>query len=286
MNEPINTSVGNLNILEQQWKKLAGRDLQLWSIGLLVMMVLAIGVLSQIAPAWLQGQTKVKLDLQYVPALTLGLIALVLLLNFYLIGQRRTLDLVRYDLIREMALNHALQQAATVDAETQLFTRAALSNLMTTEISRANRFGTELSLLFLQCDNFDSLRRQKTPFTADQMLGETANLLRRTFRGSDIIVRFSKAQFLVLLPQTSLAQSAGALARVGEALDAWNIGSKFDFELSLQYGASSVQRGEPSDAAIQRAQRNLRSLGGAGTQEISCLETPEQGTVTLVKAQI
>ncbi len=282
MNESLSTPVTNLNVLEQQWKKLSGRDIQLWSIGLLVMMVMAIGALSQVAPAWFQGQTRLRMDLQYVPALTLGLIALVLLLNFYLIGQRRALDLVRYDLIREMALNHALQQVATIDAETQLFSRAALSNLMTTEISRANRFGTELSLLFLQCHNFDSLRRQKTPFTADQMLVEAANLLRRTFRGSDIIVRFSKTEFLVLLPQTSLAQSARAMARVGEALDAWNMGSKFDFELSLQYGASLVQCGEPSDAAIQRAQRNLHILGG-GTQVISGEEIPAPVAATLVE---
>jgi diguanylate cyclase (GGDEF)-like protein len=284
VNESLSTPVTNLNVLEQQWKKLSGRDIQLWSIGLLVMMVMAIGALSQVAPAWFQGQTRLKMDLQYVPALALGLIALVLLLNFYLIGQRRALDLVRYDLIREMALNHALQQVATIDAETQLFARAALSNLMTTEISRANRFGTELSLLFLQCDNFDSLRRQKTPFTADQMLVEAANLLRRTFRGSDIIVRFSKTEFLVLLPQTSLAQSARAMARVGEALDAWNMGSKFDFELSLQYGASLVQCGEPSDAAIQRAQRNLHSLGG-GTQVISGEEIPAPVAATLVEVE-
>jgi hypothetical protein len=74
------------------------------------------------------------------------------------------------------------------------------------------------------------------------------------------------------------------MARVGEALDAWNMGSKFDFELSLQYGASLVQCGEPSDAAIQRAQRNLHILGG-GTQVISGEEIPAPVAATLVEVE-
>ena len=115
--------------MEKRWKKLAGRDLQLWSIGFLVMLVMCRRC-GRLPPGICRGANHLKLEYRYLPPLCLGLVSLVLLLNFYLIGQRRSLDLVRYDLIREMALNQSLQQVAMIDPETQFFSRAAISKVL------------------------------------------------------------------------------------------------------------------------------------------------------------
>lgn len=252
--------------IEKQWKKLAGRDLQLWSIGFLVMLVMLSGVLSQFAPALIQGQAIVKLDYRYLPALCLGLVALVLLLNFYLIGQRRALDLVRYDLIREMATNQSLQQVAMVDPETQFFSRAAISKLLASEISRCNRFGSDLTFAIFEPDNFQKVRLKESPFTADRMIVELADVLRKTFRGSDTLFRYSKSEFLLVMPKTSKIEAVPALMRLIDNLDHWNMNSDSSFELSLDYGIASYQSGEPIDVALRAAEHSKRSLLSAKTQ--------------------
>src|SRR5262245_3549189 len=80
-------------------KALSGRDLQLWSIGFMVMMVLASAVASIILP---NTATTFYLQPRYLPQLALGLIALVLLLNFYLIEKRRALDRERQQMVAQL----------------------------------------------------------------------------------------------------------------------------------------------------------------------------------------
>jgi diguanylate cyclase (GGDEF)-like protein len=246
--------------MEKQWKKLAGRDLQLWSIGFLVMLVMLSGVLSQFAPVFVEGQTIFRLEYRYLPPLCLGLVSLVLLLNFYLIGQRRSLDLVRYDLIREMALNQSLQQVAMIDPETQFFSRAAISKVLAVEISSCNRYGTALTFAIFAPGNFQKVRLKESPFTADRMMVELAEILRKTFRGSDTLFRYSKSEFLLVMPKTSKADAAPALIRLVENLDHWNLTSDSNFELSLDFGMESYKAGEPMDIALQAAEHNKKSL--------------------------
>jgi len=246
--------------LEKQWKKLAGRDLQLWSIGFLVMLVMLSGVLSQFAPTFVEGQAIVKLDYKYLPPLCLGLVALVLLLNFYLIGQRRSLDLVRYDLIREMATNQSLQQVAMIDPETQFFSRAAISKVLASEISSCNRFGSNLTFVIFEPDNFQKVRLKQSPFTADRMIVELAEILRKTFRGSDTLFRYSKSEFLLVMPKTSQAEAVPALMRLIENLDHWNLNADSCFELSLDFGIAAYKSGEPVDVGLQAAEHGKKSL--------------------------
>jgi diguanylate cyclase (GGDEF)-like protein len=256
-NPDVRTS---LSETEKQWKKLAGRDLQLWSIGFLVMLVMLIGVLSQFAPAFVEGQAIFKLEYRYLPALCLGLVALVLLLNFYLVGQRRTLNLVRYDLIREMAASQSLQQVAMIDPETQFFSRAAISKILAAEISSSNRFGSDLTFVIFQPDNFQQIRLKESPFTADRMIVELADVLRKTFRGSDTLFRYSKSEFLLVMPKTSKTEAVPALVRLIDNLDHWNLNSDSCFELSVDCGLSSYKSGEPIDVPLRAAEHNKQSL--------------------------
>jgi len=256
-NPDVRTS---LSKTEKQWKKLAGRDLQLWSIGFLVMLVMLIGVLSQFAPAFVEGQAIFRLEYRYLPALCLGLVALVLLLNFYLVGQRRTLNLVRYDLIREMAASQSLQQVAMIDPETQFFSRAAISKILAAEISSSNRFGSDLTFVIFQPDNFQQIRLKESPFTADRMIVELADVLRKTFRGSDTLFRYSKSEFLLVMPKTSKTEAVPALVRLIDNLDHWNLNSDSCFELSVDCGVSSYKSGEPIDVPLRVAEHNKQSL--------------------------
>ncbi|HEX6879291.1 MAG TPA: GGDEF domain-containing protein, partial [Terriglobales bacterium] len=253
--------------VEEQWKKLAGRDLQLWSIGFLVMLVMLSGVLSQFAPAIFHGQAIVKFDYRYLPTLSLGLIALVLLLNFYLIGQRRALDVLRYDLIHELAANKSLQHVSMIDPETQLFARAAVSKLLVSEISRANRYGTEITFVMLESRNFEKLRLKGNPLTADRMIVELSAILRQTFRGSDTLFRYSKAEFLVVMPKTSPTEAVPALKRLIENLDHWNLNCDESYELALDYGMSSFNARQPLDLALQEASSNKCNLLSVRSQQ-------------------
>ena len=53
--------------IQRQIQDISGRDLQLWSIGLLVMLVLTAGVLALVFPNLVWAQHMVRLDMAYLP---------------------------------------------------------------------------------------------------------------------------------------------------------------------------------------------------------------------------
>jgi len=95
--------------IQREIQQLSGRDLQLWSIGILVMLVLAAGMLALIFPNIVWAQRVIHIESAYLPQLFFGLISLVLLFNIYLIGQKISLNNTRRALISELVLNERLE---------------------------------------------------------------------------------------------------------------------------------------------------------------------------------
>jgi GGDEF domain-containing protein len=92
------------------------------------------------------------------------------------------------------------------------------------------------------------------------MMIELAEILRKTFRGSDTLFRYSKSEFLLVMPKTSKTDAVPALVRLVENLDHWNVDGDSNFELSLDFGMASYRAGELMDVALQAAEHNKESL--------------------------
>src|SRR5205809_557741 len=124
--------------IQQQIQELSGRDLQLWSIGILIMLVLTAGLLALVLPNLVWAQRVIRVEQAYLPQLFFGLISLVLLFNIYLLTQKRTLNSTRHALIRELVLNERLESLSLIDPLTQLLNRRAVNELMQREVEQWN----------------------------------------------------------------------------------------------------------------------------------------------------
>jgi hypothetical protein len=96
------------------------RDLQLWSIGFVVLLVMAGGFVALVTPQvlWHIGAAVVR-D-QNIAQLIVGLMTLLILLNVYLFQQRLVLLRTRRELIVQL---QAAEQRARTDAVTGVFNR-------------------------------------------------------------------------------------------------------------------------------------------------------------------
>jgi branched-subunit amino acid transport protein AzlD len=103
-----------------QIRQLSGRDLQLWSIGILVILTLTAGLLAFITPNLMRAQRVVRIAHAYLPQLVYGLISLIVLFNIYLLSQKNTLNATRHALIRELVLTERLQSLSLMNPLTQL----------------------------------------------------------------------------------------------------------------------------------------------------------------------
>jgi diguanylate cyclase (GGDEF)-like protein len=236
-------------------KALSGRDLQLWSLGLMVMMVLASALFSFVLP---NTAANLKLEARYLPQLALGLIALVLLLNLYLIEQRREIDRTRQTLVAQVATQETTARLEIIDPVAHVFNRRYMDELLARELRDANRAGQPITLLLARHTRFDLLLARFGRSVAEQFVADVARLLQRNFRGSDGIVRYSDSEFLVVMPATDEQKALFAFHRLQQMVDAWNIESNSGCEMVLRLAYREYQCGMDAWSLVAAMERELQ----------------------------
>jgi len=97
-----------------------------------------------------------------------------------------------------------LNYLATRDALTGLFNRREMEIMLGRELSRAVRYRTPLSLLFIDCDDFKMVNDSHGHSCGDALLQYLANQILRIIRKDDSAFRPGGDEFVIILPnQTS-----------------------------------------------------------------------------------
>ena len=245
--------------IQRQLKQLGGRDLQLWSIGVLIIVVLVAGFAAVVAPnvAWRGLPGTGLVEYRYLPQLFFGLISLILLFNIYVVIQKRTLNSTRATLIRELVFSERLESFTLIDPLTQLLNRRSLDQIVPREIARANRSGSHLTFVLVEVAGFKGLNDRLGNIAGDQLLVEVARLLKGTFRGSDAIIRYSGDRFLTIMADTSEKRAASAMRRLSDIVDRWNLNTKSGWEMVLNYGIAQYAIGASAAELLMAAEQKL-----------------------------
>lgn len=243
--------------IQRQIQYLSGRDLQLWSIGILVILVLAAGLLALIFPNVLWAQRVVHIDSAYLPQLFFGLISLVLLFNIYLIGQKIALNHTRRALISELVLNERLESLSLIDPLTQLLNRRAMNELIPREVARANRVGSHLTFMSMDLNSFREINSKYGAMEGNFVLIEFGKLLKSTFRGGDLIFRQGGDEFLVVMPDTHEEEADAPIQRLTRAAEQWNLNNGKRYLLSFTWGMAPYVTGSDFADALRTVDRKM-----------------------------
>ncbi len=246
--------------IQRQLKQLGGRDLQLWSIGVLIIIIVVAGFAAVVAPnlAWRGLPGTGVVEYRYLPQLFFGLISLILLFNIYVVMQKRSLNTTRAALIRELVFSERLESFTLIDALTQLLNRRSLDQIVPREIARANRSGSHLTFVLVEVAGFKGLNDRLGNIAGDQLLVEVARLLKGTFRGSDALIRYSGDRFLIIMADTNEKRAASAMRRLMNTVDRWNLNSQTGWEMVLNYGLAQYAIGASAAELLLAAEQKLR----------------------------
>ena len=243
--------------IQREIQQLSGRDLQLWSIGVLVMLVLAAGMLALIFPNLLWAQRVIHIESAYLPQLFFGLISLILLFNIYLLGQKISLNNTRRTLISELVLNERLESLSLVDPLTELLNRRALNEMIPREVARANRLGSQLTFMTFDLAGFRDINSKFGSLEGNLLLRDFGKMLKATFRGGDIIFRQGGDEFLVLMPDTGEEETQPPLRRLLRSVEQWNASRGKKFELAFAWAVAPYVTGSDVADVLRTVDRKL-----------------------------
>ena len=243
--------------IQQRIQRLSERDLQLWSIGLLITLVLAAGMLAIVFPNVAWAQPIVRLEPTYMPQLFYGLISLVVLSNIYFFTQKLALNSTSRKLIDELIFNERLESLSLIDPLTHLLNRRALDEIIPKEVARANRTGSPLTFMNIDLNNFRRINSDLGTAEGDLLLREFASMMTATFRGGDMVLRQGGDEFLVVMPDTREEDTLPPLHRLLRAVERWNAGSGKSYELSFSWGIAGYVVGTDVDDLLRTIDRKL-----------------------------
>ncbi|PTT45829.1 MULTISPECIES: sensor domain-containing diguanylate cyclase [unclassified Aeromonas] len=177
----------------------------------------------------------------------------------------RTAELVR--------LNEALQQKAEENrqlAETDALTGAAsryrLERVIKLECERSRRFKHAFSVIAMDVDDFKQINDNHGHSAGDQTLVKIVALVRTHIREIDLIARWGGDEFMVVLPNTGLADGRLVADKLRELIVRSRVCEQLD--ITLSFGLAEYQPDEPMSQLMVRVDRALYQAKLAGKNQI------------------
>jgi len=169
--------------------------------------------------------------------------------------------------------NARLQELATTDTLTGLRTRHFLNEWLEAEVVRCERFGYDMGCVMLDLDDFKEINDSYGHAVGDAVLAGVARVLLGSLRAFDVAVRYGGEEYLVLLPQTGLEQTAEVAERIREAVEGQRYGAgEVRVGVTLSVGVANLQRVSLGPARgrllVERADRALYQAKRMGKNRV------------------
>jgi diguanylate cyclase (GGDEF)-like protein len=177
---------------------------------------------------------------------------------------------------RELAqTNFKLQQreaqilaTSLTDPLTGIGNRRRLEQALEQEFARAERSGRTLSAFMADLDHFKSVNDSYGHEIGDKVLAAFGQLLRRRIRAGDTAARFGGEEFVVLMPETDLANAVLIAERVREALAGCLI-APLPGPVTASFGVAELAAGEPARSLLSRADKALYEAKHTGRNRVA-----------------
>ncbi|MDA3937547.1 MAG: diguanylate cyclase, partial [Actinomycetota bacterium] len=164
-----------------------------------------------------------------------------------------------------------LREHATIDPLTGLWNRRVFNERLADEVARLRRYGSAVSLLMIDLDDFKSVNDRYGHVVGDHVLSAVGALLGETIRETDIPVRYGGDEFALILPGVDKTAAYAVAEKVRSAVRELRVGiaptgNGSHVSIAVSIGVASagltcsdtVELLEAADGALYRAKESGR----------------------------
>jgi diguanylate cyclase (GGDEF)-like protein len=185
--------------------------------------------------------------------------------NASLVDQTRSLEQANFE----------LKTKASTDSLTELLVRRAFLERCNVEIDRSRRQGRPLTLVVVDLDHFKRVNDNYGHATGDLVLKTFASILRRDLRSIDVAGRWGGEEFVVLMPDTSLADALAVIERIRVIVSQQSFPSPADrLEVTMSAGLAEFDgTTQDPEHIVAQADKALYEAKRLGRNRTCCFST-------------
>lgn len=161
--------------------------------------------------------------------------------------------------VKHVLLQERLREMSNTDELTGLLNRRGFFAIAQQSLKVANRTKGKLALAFADMDQFKVVNDTWGHQKGDEVLVALADILRRSFRDSDLIARISGDEFALLLLDTHEDKFDVIFRRLQKNLDEFSLNSEEKVSLSLSIGMALYDYKQPCniDELLKQADQRM-----------------------------
>lgn len=171
-----------------------------------------------------------------------------------------------------IALENAhLYEMAVEDGLTKVFVNRYFQFRLKEEVEHAKRYKTDLSLVLIDLDSFKPINDNYGHQVGDKILISAAQIMKKTFRSTDVVCRYGGDEFVVILPKTSGDEAVHIAERLRQEVERLDFqsGTNIILRVTLSIGIATWEPSMEKDALIKAADTALYVAKTGGRNRVS-----------------
>lgn len=168
--------------------------------------------------------------------------------------------------------NEKLNELAITDNLTSIYNRRFIDNILNQRfLDLENNSNKELSIIFIDIDDFKLINDVYGHLIGDKVLIEFTQKLKSTIRANDTLGRWGGEEFIIILDRTNLKSSKSIAEKLRKAIEN-TIFSKIE-NLTASFGIASYEENDSVNNLIKKADYSLYQAKRDGKNKVGAIDS-------------
>ena len=146
------------------------------------------------------------------------------------------------------------------------YNRAKFDQELTKWMEYSNRYGTPLSIVIFDLDNFKMINDRHGHLSGDTVMQEIVGIIKAVVRKQDVFARWGGDEFAILLPCTEAVHAIKLTKRLRILIEEYSFSIKE--KVTCSFGLGTMEYNETADDFLRRADRFLYKAKESGKNTI------------------